>query len=225
MARAKQLRNAERRKISLKKFHLAFRSPVIAAGVWLVLVGIGITLMVGYANIPGDEGQTPAHWPPNTKISQNQGRPTLIMFAHPKCPCTRASLAELAQVGNAFGGAFEAQVWFIKPDGTESDWTNTSIYRQALGIPGVAVHCDAGGTETTRFHAETSGQTVLYDESGKLIFHGGITISRGHAGDNAAEGELLRLLQHRSARPARTQVYGCPLFGQCTLTNAPADAK
>lgn len=212
--------------MSLKKFHLIARPMVIAAGVWLVLAGVGVTLMVGYANVPGDEGQPPAHWPTDTKISQNRGQPTLIMFAHPKCPCTRASLEEFAQViGNGSGSAFEAQVWFIKPAGTDSDWTNTSLYRQASSIPGVSVHCDEDGTETARFHVETSGQTVLYNASGKLLFHGGITISRGHAGDNPAQEELVRLLRYGSAIPSRTQVYGCPLFGQCTLTNAPADTE
>ena len=34
-------------------------------------------------------------------------------------------------------------------------------------------------------HAWTSGETMLYDASGRLVFAGGITGSRGHGGDNA----------------------------------------
>ena len=36
-----------------------------------------------------------------------------------------------------------------------------------------------------RFGAETSGQTLLYDRDGRLLFSGGTTGSRGHDGDNA----------------------------------------
>lgn len=209
----------------LKKFHLSLRSPLIGAVLWVMLVGVGMALMFGYANNPGGEGQPPDHWPAATQISRNSGQPTLLMFAHPKCPCTRASLEELGQVLNVFGSSIRGQVWFIKPDGASGDWTNTSLYRQALSIPGVSVHCDEGGVEAARFHAETSGQTVLYDGSGKLLFHGGITLSRGHAGDNPAREELVRLLAEGSVSPLRTRVYGCPLFGKCSLTNAPANDK
>ena len=185
-----------------------------------------MTLVFGYANSPGVEGQTPAHWPANTKISASHGQPTLIMFAHPKCPCTRASLYELAQVAKAIGSTFYAQVWFIKPAGTSNDWTNTSLWNTASSIPGVAVYCDKSGIEASRFQAGTSGETVLYDASGNLLFHGGITLSRGHSGDNPALQELEQLWQLGSAAPCGTRVYGCPLFaGKCPAPQTPSDEK
>ena len=54
------------------------------------------------------------------------------------------------------------------------------------------------------------GQTLLYDAGGTLIFSGGITGSRGHAGDNAGEAALVALLTQRpgrsDARPACSAV-------------------
>ncbi len=64
---------------------------------------------------------------------------------------------------------------------------------------------DDDGAEAKRFGAETSGQTLLYDERGTLAFSGGITGSRGHAGDNAGRASLLALINRRAGRSARQQ--------------------
>jgi len=66
--------------------------------------------------------------------------------------------------------------------------------------------------EARRFGVETSGQTLLYDAGGRLIFSGGITGSRGHAGDNAGEAALVALLTSGQADRRATSVFGCPLF-------------
>jgi hypothetical protein len=58
----------------------------------------------------------------------------------------------------------------------------------------------------------TSGQTVLYDNEGALLFSGGITGARGHAGDNAGRTSLVELLNRGAAGRSRTSVFGCPLF-------------
>jgi hypothetical protein len=45
-----------------------------------------------------------------------------------------------------------------------------------------------------------------------LIFSGGITGSRGHAGDNDGEQALLEALTHGGGARATASVFGCPLF-------------
>jgi len=77
---------------------------------------------------------------------------------------------------------------------------------------------DENGAEAQRFQSKTSGQTVLYAPSGELLFHGGITIARGHEGDNPGVDVIESLLQHKDAAPvaASTPVFGCELFGSCT---------
>ena len=93
------------------------------------------------------------------------------------------------------------------------------MWRRAAGIPGVAVHCDEDGVECRRFHAETSGYTVLYDSRGKLLFQGGITSSRGHEGDNAGRSAVESIVQHKLFSQVRTPVYGCSLLA--TESSAP----
>ncbi len=53
---------------------------------------------------------------------------------------------------------------------------------------------DADGREARHFGAATSGQTLLYDERGTLVFSGGITGARAHAGDNVGRQSLVALL-------------------------------
>ena len=62
----------------------------------------------------------------------------------------------------------------------------------------------------------TSGQTLLYDEDGRLAFSGGITGARAHAGDNLGRQSLVALLNREPAKRSATNVFGCPLFNAGT---------
>jgi hypothetical protein len=75
----------------------------------------------------------------------------------------------------------------------------------------VKVVFDPDGVEARRFGAETSGHTQLFGTSGRLLFSGGITASRGHAGSNTGESAIIALVNNQT--PARTQtlVFGCSL--------------
>ena len=79
-------------------------------------------------------------------------------------------------------------------------------------LPGASIVRDDEGAEAHRFGVETSGQTLLYDRSGALVFSGGITGSRGHAGENAGELALISLLTNGRSDRRATSVFGCPLF-------------
>jgi hypothetical protein len=185
-------------------------------GGWSLAIFAGMMTLLAYSNSPGPEVTSPATWPVKSRISLDRNRPTLVVFAHPRCPCTRASLSELDRLLSNCQGQLTAQVWFIKPPGTSAEWTKTDLWRQATAIPGVTVHSDDDGVETRRFHAETSGYIVLYDPRGNLLFQGGITDSRGHEGDNEGRTALESLVQGKLFKQVRTPVYGCSLLGQCS---------
>jgi hypothetical protein len=136
----------------------------------------------------------------------------LVMLAHPRCVCTRASVGELAELMARAHDRPKAYVVFIKPAGTAASWDDTDLQRGAAAIPGVTVVRDEDGVETQRFGAETSGQTLLYDAGGHLIFSGGTTGSRGHPGDNIGRASILALLNREEARRSTTSVFGCSLF-------------
>lgn len=184
-----------------------------ATVLWVLAIASSLVWINNHTSSPGNTGVIPAHWPADSRIVLDAHRPTLILFAHPHCPCTAATVRELERLMAVCQGQVNAQVWFIKPAGTSNDWTNTALWHVAASIPGVTVHCDEAGGEGRRFAALTSGQTVLYDQQGRLLFQGGITISRGHEGDNPGLADLAATLNHESPAQIQTPVFGCPLFG------------
>ena len=112
------------------------------------------------------------------------------MLVHPQCPCSRASVSELAKLMAHAQGKVVAHVLFAKPEGAPADWTVGELWNAVSAIPGVHAQCDEGGMEARRFGAETSGQTMLFDAAGRLLFRGGITAARGHAGANAGSAAI-----------------------------------
>jgi hypothetical protein len=194
----------------------------IAAGIWFLLVVTAMVAIANYTNTPSIVRESPAQWPTQSQLPLDGRRPTLIMFAHPHCPCTQASVGELELLMAHCQGRLSAQVVFIKPAGTTEDWVKTDLWRRVAAIPGVTIHQDGGCIEAERFHAETSGYTVLYDPKGRLLFAGGITIARGHSGDNPGRSALEAILTQGLPSQVRTPVFGCSLFGtQCVMGGTP----
>jgi hypothetical protein len=185
---------------------------IVAWACWLAGVVGATVLMVGYSSTPGDGGPAPETWPANSQITFDSKRPTLIMFVHPHCPCSRASLAELQRLLAQVPDQLSAEVVFLKPPDTVSDWLKTDLWNTASRIPGVTIFTDRNGAEARRFQAETSGQTLLYARSGALLFQGGITFARGHEGDNPGRTALRDLIREGHSETAKTPVFGCALF-------------
>ena len=186
-----------------------FRS---AAVVWLSLIGIGLSFLWSYESAPGAAATPPSHWPTESVIKPAPGRDTLVMLAHPQCPCTQASLEELDKLMAHCQGRLDVYVVVTRPAGFSDDWAKASLWRRAAAIPGVHVLIDLEGVEAKRFHAATSGQVVLYGTDGRLLFSGGITASRGHVGDSFGKSAIESLVKSSSANDERSPVFGCPLF-------------
>ena len=179
---------------------------------WLTAVGLGIGKLLNYEKTPGVAAASPLWWPASSRVKRSLDRATLVMVAHPHCPCTRASIGELARLMAMCQGRLSATVLFFKPKGFPADWEKTLLWRSAEEIPDVSVICDEEGAEAIRFHAETSGQTLLYDKDGKLRFSGGITISRGHSGDNAGAAAIISLLNEGKTSQTESPVFGCQVL-------------
>jgi hypothetical protein len=187
---------------------------------WIAAVAFGLGTLFQYENAPGRVGTLPREWS-STEIVRATDRPTLVMLAHPHCPCTSASLGELAQIMARLQGKVAAYVLLVKPKGAGRDWEDTDLRRSAEAIPGVQVLFDLDGAEARRFGAETSGHTLLFGADGRLLFSGGITASRGHAGDNVGESSLVSLVNHQTPARTETLVFGCSLANR-SETKSPA---
>lgn len=184
----------------------------LAVALWLGAVAAGLGVVARYNNTAGAAAAAPDQWPSSSTMTRDAAGPTLVMMAHPLCTCTRASLAELAEIMARATHRPKAYVMFIKPGQFRKGSNLDDLWRRAASIPGVTIVRDDTGGEAALFGALTSGQVFLYDGAGRLRFSGGTTGSRGHEGDNAGRASILALLDHPEPGQRATQVFGCSLF-------------
>ena len=179
---------------------------------WLSAAVGGVVYLARYENTPGEQNTAyPPVFPPESRLERNGDGATLLFFAHPKCPCSRASIRELSRLMTNTNNKLKAFVVFSKPADTSEEWTATDLRASAEAIPNVRVLIDENERETNLFNARTSGLTLVYDRSGNLRFGGGITASRGHEGDNAGSRAIFEIVTKDFAENAETSVFGCPL--------------
>ncbi|HYF36789.1 MAG TPA: hypothetical protein VD994_15950 [Prosthecobacter sp.] len=197
----------------MTKLAIAMKAHVwmIAAALWLIAVGAGTWVMLDYSEAAGVAAKAPAQWPKASSVVPAGDRPTLLMFVHPHCPCSRASLGELDRLIARGNGRFRTHVLFVRPEGVDEDWVNSALFEKAAALTDVKVAVDEGGREAALFNVVTSGQTLLYDRQGALLFEGGLTPARGHAGDSAGRAAVLGLLEQQLAGKYETPVFGCEL--------------
>jgi len=187
---------------------------------WLAGVSAGLAWLANYANRPGIAAEAPQEWPAASAIRRDSQRPTLVMLAHPQCDCTRASLAELAELIARAAHRPKTVVVFIRPPGVGEHWEETALWRAASRIPDTTVVRDEDGREARNFRSQTSGQTLLYSANGRLRFSGGTTIARGHLGDNDGLFAILQILDGKAPGRTQTPVYGCSLFADAATVRS-----
>lgn len=185
------------------------RFLVFLVGVWAIAVGIGFVWMSDYASRPGKKGEFPEHivlkqTPDANNLAQ------LVVFIHPNCPCSRATLKELGRIEMNAGEKVSIKVFFYKPDGFSDDWTKTDLWYQAKSIPNISVS-NISESELKKFGVMTSGQVLLYDANGDLSFSGGITINRGDEGFSEGRRIIQNILLNNEFNETQTPVFGCAL--------------
>ncbi len=185
---------------------------ILTTALWLGLSGFGLWVLLKYQAAPGVSDLPPIAWPKESAIPKIHGLATLLLIAHPECPCTAASIEELAWIMSRTPNKARVHVLFFKPAAFPKDWEKGSLWSKAEAIPGVNVYCDVDGVEAKHFNVGTSGHAILYDGQGHLLFSGGITRARGHSGSNAGRDAIVALLTRGHAEYRRTNVFGCSLL-------------
>ena len=80
--------------------------------------------------------------------------------------------------------------------------------------PGIAL---PSGPIRVRVSA-TSGHALLYDARSRLEFSGGITVARGHAGDNVGRSAIEALIAGDVTVLRQAPVFGCALHNPATMS-------
>jgi hypothetical protein len=202
--------------LSMPFLHGLKRQAVIVAAVslWIPTVAFGLWVLGLYSNTPGKAATPPPDLPVDWPAQPLPGRAALFIFIHPQCPCSRASIGELAVIMTRAREKPETYVLFYSPASKSNGWVKTDLWRSVMAIPGVRAIEDTDGVWAQHFGAATSGQALLYDRQRHLIFNGGLTASRGHSGDNYGRDAVTTLLQGGNPSHNMTPVFGCSLRGQ-----------
>ena len=202
----------------------------LALIVWSGAAVVGVHQAIAYETAAGAARGAPASWPSDSRIERGVAG-TIVMFVHPDCPCTRASLGELAAAiddAHAADAADAAHATHAAHAAHAADAAHAAqaaaprVVLVAVGsgdvatarVPGAIAFRDPDAAEARRFGAETSGFVLYYDAGGALRFAGGVTGSRGHTGDNVGRELLARALRGGpDAAPgiALHAVFGCAL--------------
>jgi hypothetical protein len=210
--------HAEVNSIKRVKLRLNSKSVLrVLVAIWLLGTGGLFFGLVSYSATSGASGHPPSSWPLASHIARAAGKPTLIMILHPHCPSARASLNELSVLPSRVDTPFNSTILFVKPPTAGDDWEKTDTWHIASAMQGVNVMVDVAGTETQIFDSHTSGQVMLYGVDGDLLFTGGITVARGHIGDNEGLKTLIEVLSGTSTEHGEAAVFGCPLLHERDL--------
>ena len=187
-----------------------------ATGIWLGVVTTGFLAWHVYDATPEDQDQ------PDRSIAQAGAGPSVRVYLHPHCPCSRATLAELAEIlpKEPVGG--EVAVVFVLPEGVPHGWERAELWDRATRLPGVSVRIDPAGAEARAAGARTSGYVVAIDSAGHVAFRGGITRGRSAVGDNLGRRAVAAVMAGRVPEVRESPVFGCALFtpGQCVRTDS-----
>jgi len=186
------------------------RALVIALGlVWGVLVTGGALALTANAGRGSVAERAPASWVDNPYATRATDRATVLVFIHPHCPCSRATLRELER-DLAAGAPAAVHVFFVQPRGADSGFEKGPLWDQASAIKGVKLHVDAGGVFAAQLGATLSGHVLVFDAAGERTFAGGITPARAHEGESGARQAFIASLASDS-RQATTTTFGCLL--------------
>jgi hypothetical protein len=180
------------------------------AGVlWLGLILSWSSFLTGHQFRPGDASTFKQDWPQASRLHPSPDTLTVVLFAHPECPCLSATLTETERLQTLLREPFRLFVVF--EDDPAFDLFRSRHFRRVSDWKNAMVVHDADNHEIALFGVQTSGQVLIFDKDRRLLFSGGITESRAHEGDNINLERAVAAGRSHASKVALTPVYGCSL--------------
>lgn len=103
--------------------------------------------------------------------SQKQGKPTVYFLAGTTCPATTDCAERLAALVDAYGSK-GVDFLFLFPNRNESAADKRKFHKERR--LGGAFLNDAGGAIAKRLGAKRTGEAILCDRDGRVVYRGGI---------------------------------------------------
>jgi hypothetical protein len=188
--------------------------PIVGLCAWAVAVSAYWGWLATYSYTPGTQQAPPDLRRVSLPLARHGDGYTLLLAVHPQCPCSRASIAELARLASRFRDRLTCILFVYFPRGQTDDWLTTSAIEMARQLPQTQLKIDVDGRRARQFGMNTSGATILYSPQGELEFWGGITPSRGHQGDNIGADAIAAVLVGKQPLHRSVPVYGCKILSE-----------
>jgi hypothetical protein len=189
--------------------HDEYRVSFSLIASWILLVSVGMAGLYDYETKPGAAAEPPDRWPSDSGLVRATARHTLVMVVHPRCSCSRASLSVLERLASDLKGRVTTHLVFVRPAGTPEGFERSDLWTRALAL-GARVTVDPSGIEARRFGAQTSGHVALFSPTGRRLFFGGLTSSRGHEGSSIGHDRILAAVLDGNENRQQAAVFGCP---------------
>lgn len=183
----------------------------LIGAVWIGAAILGWASLFQHTYQPATTAADPVTQWPDASLPASSDRYQIVIFAHPCCPCTRATLNKFDESLTRLPSNTSIQVIFTTVGLIPSAVAESPTVAFARQLKGVDVQFDETGDIARRFHATVSGEVFAFDRQGRRLFHGGVTAGRGHQGDSVGQQQLERLVCGESR-----EAYSAPVFG-CTL--------
>lgn len=184
--------------------------PKIVFGVWLVLILAGTQVLTSYSNYRVDRPQSATYDHLSLARYVKKARYSLILFLHPRCSCSRATLHELSKVLRKSTNSPRVTIVMYCPNGKPDAWIEGPNDRLARKLDPHEFVIDAGQLFQQNGIVD-SGHVLCFDRSGTIRFSGGVTGSRSHEGSNQASAALRRILNGEGESCIEFPVFGCSI--------------
>lgn len=179
--------------------------------VWAVALIGGTLGLAAYSSRPGSGTSAGGPWPNDSRVAKHDQLPTLVMFLHPKCSCSVATLRELQRCLSTRKDSVSLHIGFYCPSEKSDSWAATKLRSQAERIAPGSTFVDRKAREARRFGAVTSGHLIAFSPDGTCLFSGGITSSRAHEGSNSGADAIRQILSRKRPKTRTTPIFGCPI--------------
>lgn len=195
------------------------RHSIITAAVllWLAALVGGLSVLHSYGGQDAPTDAVVNHWVDVSELGPTSDATTMLFFVHPKCPCTSASIDELAELLRELDASKrpDLRVVIRTPERSEIalEWKEEALRGRLAALPNSTLIDDQGGAIARAFGANTSGLLLMFNDAGELTYRGGVTASRGHRGPSTARKTLSQVLNGTHTF-GDAPVFGCALFDE-----------
>ena len=177
---------------------------------WGLLIATGLLWMTAFSMSPGLEADPLLERPAQSMVFFSEDVPTLVLFLHPRCPCTQPTMGALKKLISRKHDMVVQPVFYL-PGTMEDSWARADYWDRVIALGAHQPMIDVDGAFAKKFHVTTSGHAILFSVDGSVLYSGGITGGRVHEGDNMGLTKLNRVLDGVPVEDPRFPVYGCSI--------------